>query len=72
MNNVFFSVEIEAAQADGANNEVPVITNPQSGQNFVSIDGKRTYLNLFDSSTANSGQIAPTLVKNHSPSTSPG
>ncbi|XKL59392.1 hypothetical protein PGB90_000408 [Kerria lacca] len=60
-----YPVEIDVAQSDGIHNDISVITNPQSGQNFVSIDGKRTYLNLFDSSTTNAGQITPTLVKNY-------
>lgn len=66
------AVDIEAGSPDGAHSDVPIITNPQSGQNFVSIDGKRTYLNLFDSSTANVGQITPTLVKNYAATSSSG
>ncbi|XP_065215388.1 uncharacterized protein pwn isoform X2 [Planococcus citri] len=58
-----FPVDIEAAQVDVGHNDV--ITNPQAGQDFVSIDGKRTYLNLFDSTPAVTGHISPTLVKNH-------
>ncbi len=58
-----FAVELELGPHDTSANDI--ITNPQSGQNFVSIDGKRTYLNLFDSSTPNTGQITPTLIKNY-------
>lgn len=48
----FFSVELE-----GANGEVSVITTAQNGQHFVSIDGKRTYMNLF-------GQDQPATQQN--------
>ncbi|VVD01385.1 unnamed protein product [Leptidea sinapis] len=36
-----------------------IIVSPSGDQGFVSIDGKRTYLNLFDTSTS----IAPTRVQ---------
>ncbi|KAL0267627.1 UNVERIFIED_CONTAM: hypothetical protein PYX00_009842 [Menopon gallinae] len=34
------------------NSDVSVITKPEEGQDFVSIDGKRTYINLFGESTS--------------------
>lgn len=59
-----FSVEIDGVQVqtqEGLNGQVPVITKPEKDQNFVSIDGKRTYINLFgESSTA---KIAPTSTR---------
>lgn len=59
-----FPVEIDGVKVhahEGLNGEVPVITKPQEGQNFVSIDGKRTYINLFgESSTA---KVAPTSTR---------
>ncbi|KOB64737.1 63 kDa sperm flagellar membrane protein, partial [Operophtera brumata] len=36
---------------------------PERAQGFVSIDGKRTYLNLFDTSTPGPSSIAPTRVQ---------
>ncbi|XP_046986247.1 mucin-6-like [Schistocerca americana] len=41
--------------------DVSVITMPQEGQHFVSIDGKRTYINLFGSTT-DSHSVAPSRV----------
>jgi len=60
---VSFAVEIEGVQLSGsAGGDVSVITQAQEGQHFVSIDGKRTYINLFGSSTEQGG-IAPTRVQ---------
>lgn len=69
--NLHFRIrtELDAAGSNeaAAHSEMSIITNPQSGQNFVSIDGKRTYLNLFDTSSTNAAtaQITPTIVKNY-------
>lgn len=44
-------VDIEGVQVGGAGSgEVSVITTAEAGQHFVSIDGKRTYINLFNTS----------------------
>lgn len=60
---VSFAVEIEGVQLPGsAGSDVSVITQAQEGQHFVSIDGKRTYINLFGSSTEQGG-IAPTRIQ---------
>ena len=60
---VSFTVEIEGVQLPGsAGSDISVITQAQEGQHFVSIDGKRTYINLFGSSTEQGG-IAPTRIQ---------
>ncbi|XP_058798321.1 uncharacterized protein LOC131668284 isoform X2 [Phymastichus coffea] len=43
-----------------------ILTSPVEGQGFVSIDGQRTYLNLFDNTegTAATGKVQPTRVHN--------
>lgn len=41
--------------------EQDIIVSASGSQGFVSIDGKRTYLNLFDSSTPDA-HLAPTRV----------
>ena len=44
-----------------------ILTSPVEGQGFVSIDGKRTYLNLFDntdgSTVVNKGQVQLTRTQ---------
>jgi len=45
-----------------AGSEVSVITKVEEGQHFVSIDGKRTYINLF-SSTTEQGGVTPTRIQ---------
>ncbi|CAH2084286.1 unnamed protein product [Euphydryas editha] len=40
-----------------------IIVSPSGDHGFVSIDGKRTYLNLFDTSTPIAPTIAPTRVQ---------
>lgn len=58
-----FAVEIEGVQLSGsADSDVSVITKAEEGQHFVSIDGKRTYINLFGSSTEQGG-VAPTRIQ---------
>jgi hypothetical protein len=60
---VSFAVEIEGVQLPGsAGSDVSVITKAEQGQDFVSIDGKRTYINLFGSSTEQGG-VAPTRMQ---------
>lgn len=63
-----FSVAIDGVQVEGgspgAGADVSVITKPQEGQDFVSIDGKRTYINLFGEST--SEKVTPTATT-HAP-----
>jgi hypothetical protein len=60
---VILAVEIEGVQLPGsAESDVSVITKAEEGQHFVSIDGKRTYINLFSSSTEQGG-IAPTRIQ---------
>lgn len=46
----------------GSAGEVSVITKAEEGQHFVSIDGKRTYINLFGSSTEQGG-VTPTRIQ---------
>ncbi|XP_013175651.1 PREDICTED: uncharacterized protein C6orf132 homolog [Papilio xuthus] len=53
------SVHIQNVHA-AANDPDDIIVSAAGSQGFVSIDGKRTYLNLFDSSTAS---IQPTKVQ---------
>lgn len=43
---------------NGANSDV-ILTSAVEGQGFVSIDGKRTYLNLFENSDRTSTQVQP-------------
>ncbi|XP_046682010.1 uncharacterized protein LOC124368728 isoform X3 [Homalodisca vitripennis] len=58
-----YPVDIEGVQVGGAGSgEVSVITTAEAGQHFVSIDGKRTYINLFNSSPS----VAPTASKKQS------
>ncbi|XP_069686033.1 uncharacterized protein pwn isoform X2 [Periplaneta americana] len=58
-----YPVEMEGVQLPGAaGGEVSVITKAEEGQHFVSIDGKRTYINLFGSSS-DQGGVAPTRVQ---------
>ncbi|XP_051175207.1 uncharacterized protein LOC127290466 isoform X2 [Leptopilina boulardi] len=45
---------------NGINNEV-ILTSAVEGQGFVSIDGKRTYLNLFESTSQNVGSSKPSF-----------
>jgi hypothetical protein len=60
---VLFTVEIEGVKLAGsADSEVSVITKAEEGQHFVSIDGKRTYINLFGSSTEQGG-VTPTRIQ---------
>ncbi|KAL1449129.1 hypothetical protein WDU94_000359, partial [Cyamophila willieti] len=49
-----YPVELEGANGD-------VITSAQNGQNFVSIDGKRTYLNLFGNNGPSSAPGLPAV-----------
>lgn len=52
-------MDIEGVQVGGGGSgEVSVITTAEAGQHFVSIDGKRTYINLFN--TPSSAGITPT------------
>lgn len=53
--------EILLQNSHGINSDVAVITKPEEGQNFVSIDGKRTYINLFGE--VSSTQINPTTTQ---------
>nr|CAD7199187.1 unnamed protein product [Timema douglasi] len=58
-----YPVEIEGVKlSDSDNGEISVITAPKEGQHFVSIDGKRTYFNLFGSSTEE-GLVTPSKVQ---------
>ncbi|KDR11404.1 Sushi, nidogen and EGF-like domain-containing protein 1, partial [Zootermopsis nevadensis] len=58
-----YPVEIDGVQLPGsAGSDVSVITKAEEGQHFVSIDGKRTYINLFGSSTEQEG-VAPTKIQ---------
>ncbi|XP_023724328.1 uncharacterized protein LOC111873651 isoform X2 [Cryptotermes secundus] len=58
-----YPVEIEGVKLSGsAGSEVSVITKAEEGQHFVSIDGKRTYINLFGSSTEQ-GDVMPTRIQ---------
>lgn len=45
-----------------------ILTSPVEGQGFVSIDGKRTYLNLFDNTESaaapGKGHVQPTRTQN--------
>lgn len=60
---MLFAVEIEGVKLSGsAGSEVSVITKAEEGQHFVSIDGKRTYINLFGSSTEQ-GDVIPTRIQ---------
>ena len=60
---MFFLVELEGVNLPGAGNgEVSVITSAEAGQHFVSIDGKRTYINLFGS-TETATSITPTSTQ---------
>lgn len=60
-------MEIEGVQVGGAGaGEVSVITTAEAGQHFVSIDGKRTYINLFGSSQP-SLPVAPTNTQKQTP-----
>ncbi|XP_022115395.2 uncharacterized protein LOC110993437 [Pieris rapae] len=64
-----FDVTVSAIQGPGEKGSVhieninihndDIIVSPSGEQGFVSIDGKRTYLNLFDTSTS----ISPTRVQ---------
>ncbi|XP_026281185.1 proline-rich protein 36-like isoform X3 [Frankliniella occidentalis] len=56
---IVYPVEIEGVSVGGAvagegngHGDVAVITAAQAGQHFVSIDGKRTYINLFNTEQA--------------------
>lgn len=44
-----------------------ILTSPVEGQGYVSIDGKRTYLNLFDntegSAATSKAQVQPTRTQ---------
>ncbi|XP_054280542.1 uncharacterized protein LOC128998442 [Macrosteles quadrilineatus] len=56
-----YPVDIEGVQVGGVGSgEVSVITTAEAGQHFVSIDGKRTYINLFN--TESSPSVSPTAV----------
>ncbi|XP_037295958.1 uncharacterized protein LOC115444518 isoform X2 [Manduca sexta] len=57
------SVHIEHINPASVGEHDDIIVSPSGEQGFVSIDGKRTYLNLFDSSTPTTG--GPTRV--HTP-----
>ncbi|KAJ9595072.1 hypothetical protein L9F63_013637, partial [Diploptera punctata] len=60
-----YPVEIEGVKLPGAGeSEVSVITKAEEGQHFVSIDGKRTYISLFNEQ----GNVAPTHVQKQSSS----
>jgi hypothetical protein len=60
---VYILVELEGVNLPGAGNgEVSVITTAEAGQHFVSIDGKRTYINLFGS-TETATSITPTSTQ---------
>jgi hypothetical protein len=62
-NYVIFAVEIDGVQLPGSGgSDVSVITKAEEGQHFVSIDGKRTYINLFGSNTEQGG-VTPTRVQ---------
>lgn len=54
------TVQIENVQPNGNNGDI--IVSPSGDQGFVSIDGKRTYLNLFGDSTPTS-VVKPTPVQ---------
>ena len=58
---ISFPGDVEKVQIDRHHD---IITKPIEGQGFVSIDGKRTYLNLFDTdeSSTSSTTIVPTKV----------
>lgn len=53
---------------NGINNDV-ILTSAVDGQGFVSIDGKRTYLNLFESTSQNVGSSKPSFpaTRTHGP-----
>lgn len=53
---------MEGVQVGGGSGEVSVITTAEAGQHFVSIDGKRTYINLFNTSPP-PVPLAPTQSK---------
>lgn len=57
---------------NGINNEV-ILTSAVEGQGFVSIDGKRTYLNLFESTSQNVASSKPSFpaTRTHAPSPPP-
>ncbi|KAL4712238.1 hypothetical protein ACJJTC_011099 [Scirpophaga incertulas] len=57
------SVHIENINISGQGEHDDIIVSPSGEQGFVSIDGKRTYLNLFDSSTVAGVSIHPTAAQ---------
>lgn len=57
---LIFLVDIENVNGDG---NTDVITSPVGAEGFVSIDGKRTYLNLF----GDSSMLVPTVPQSISP-----
>lgn len=62
------SVEIEGVEVGGGGTgEVSVITTAEAGQHFVSIDGKRTYINLFGSSQPSVTPVTPTNIQRQPP-----
>ncbi|XP_066601025.1 uncharacterized protein pwn [Prorops nasuta] len=76
-----FDVTVSAIQGPGGNSgesvRVPVngggsgdviLTSAVEGQGFVSIDGKRTYLNLFDNTDSTSGSSQPQPTRTQPPS----
>lgn len=61
---IVYPVEIEGVQVAGAMaGDGAVITAAQAGQHFVSIDGKRTYINLFNTEQGGSVGVAPAPVQ---------
>ncbi|CAG5005343.1 unnamed protein product [Parnassius apollo] len=54
------SIHIENLHPVGPGDHDDIIVSPAGSQGFVSIDGKRTYLNLFDSTTTS---IQPSRVQ---------
>lgn len=62
-----FIVDIESVQVGPS---ADVITSPVGEEGFVSIDGKRTYLNLFGDSTSStsilSSSIRPSIPSTNS------
>lgn len=57
---VFFRLRSEGVRVPvhGGNSDV-ILTSAVEGQGFVSIDGKRTYLNLFENSDRTSTHVQP-------------
>lgn len=68
--NLYFKKlgEVKVPLNNGHGGPDEILTSPVEGQGFVSIDGKRTYLNLFDNTDRPSGpikgQVQPTRTQN--------